>query len=71
MIQSLFADSVNIERPDGLQNNFDQTLRDVLFLVSKGYAVMWPETFQRSMGSDLSNAMDLARGGQFENIPAF
>lgn len=40
----------------------------MLFLVSKGYATLWPETFEQVMGSALSNAMDVARGGQFENI---
>ena len=34
-----------------------------------GYAAVYPEVFGEQIGSDLGNAMDIARGGQFTSIP--
>ena len=50
---------------------FDATLEEVLHLVTaKGYSVAYPNIFGEIQGSELANAMDLARGGQFNDIPS-
>ena len=48
---------------------FDITLEEVLHLVqSSGYSAAYPEAFNTSDGL-LAEAMDIARGGHFEQIP--
>jgi len=50
---------------------FDATIEEVLHLITHvGYAGVYPEVFGEAIGSTLANAMDVARGGQFETIPA-
>jgi hypothetical protein len=50
---------------------FDATLEEVLHLVTaKGYSIAYPSVFGETQGSELANAMDLARGGQFNDIPS-
>jgi hypothetical protein len=50
---------------------FDATFEEVLHLIThSGYAKVYPSVFGEYKGSELANAMDLARGGQFTIIPS-
>lgn len=57
--------------PNGAKNgNFDGTLEEVLHLITHtGYAREYPAVFGEKLGTSISSAMDLARGGQFTNVP--
>ncbi len=49
---------------------FDAAIEEVWHLVSHaGYANAYPSVFGENAGTTLSNAMDLARGGNFTSIP--
>lgn len=49
---------------------FDAALEEVIHLISHvGYAELYPEAFAERPGTLLGDAMDLARGGRFEEIP--
>ena len=49
---------------------FDATLEEVLHLVThSGYSMVYPSVFGEQQGSQIANAMDLARGGQYIEIP--
>ena len=49
---------------------FDAPLEEVWHIISHaGYASAYPEVFGEKAGTDLANAMDKARGGQFTSIP--
>ena len=58
--------------PNGrAEGRFDATYEEVLHLISdNGYVMVYPEAFGTEPGSILANAMDVARGGQFQNVPA-
>ena len=70
--QDCFADETH---PDGLPFNedadeFDATLEEVWHLISNGYVAVYPKAFGLEPdSSQLTAAMDVARGGQFERIP--
>ena len=50
---------------------FDATLEEVLHLITAvGYAHRNPEVFGTAAGSNIADAMDAARGGRFEQVPA-
>lgn len=50
---------------------FDATYEEVLHLIThSGYAKVYPSIFGEHQGSEIANAMDLARGGQYNNIPS-
>ncbi len=52
------------------QGVFDGALEEILHMVSDvGWGGAYPEVFGRVPGTDIANAMDLARGGQFMEIP--
>jgi len=49
---------------------FDASLEEVLHLIThEGYSVVYSDIFGESQGSDIADAMDIARGDYFENIP--
>jgi hypothetical protein len=58
--------------PEGSEaaGEFDATLEEVLHLVTVGMGEAYPNVFGDWTGTQLSMAMDLARGGHFERIPA-
>jgi len=69
-IQDLYAEET---LPDGssLANGFDATLEEVLHLISsRGYAAAYPAALGESSGSELCDAMDISRGGQFTSVPS-
>lgn len=50
---------------------FDATLEEVLHLIThSGFSQVYPSVFGEEKGSDIANAMDKARGGQFEDVPS-
>jgi hypothetical protein len=66
--QDLLVDEV---KPDGAESGeFDATLEEVLHLITHvGYAGVYPEIFGEKINSAIADAMDIARGGQFESMP--
>jgi len=49
---------------------FDASLEEVLHLITdEGYGVAYPEVFGRVPGTEISNALDKARGGRFMEVP--
>ena len=66
--QNLFADE--IFEGGSLGDNRDATLEEVLHLVTDlGWDEAFPDIWGERKGSSVANAMDLARGGYFENVP--
>ena len=50
---------------------FDATFEEVLHLIThSGYASVYPDVFGEFKSSSIADAMDLARGGQFDDIPS-
>jgi len=50
---------------------FDATFEEVLHLIThSGYSQVYPSVFGEQQGSEIANAMDLARGGQYISIPS-
>ena len=70
--QDLYASEVIVGDSEKITNGeFDASIEEVLHLISHvGYAGVYPSVFGESAGSVLGDAMDVARGGQFETIPA-
>lgn len=67
--QNLFADEIFENGSQG--DDRDATLEEVLHLVTDlGWDEAFPEVWGERKGSTLADAMDLARGGYFENIPS-
>ena len=55
----------------GKTGEFDATLEEVLHIINNaGHSYTYPQAFGQNVGSDLANAMDIARGGQFMTIPS-
>jgi len=55
---------------NGQIGQFDAALEEVLHIITHvGYADAYPTVFGEQAGSSLSDAMDVARGGQFTSIP--
>ena len=56
---------------NGRIGEFDAALEEVWHLINfSGHCLVYPEAFGLEVGSDLANAMDNARGGQFQSIPS-
>ena len=52
------------------QGQFDASLEEIWHIIShSGYSYAYPEVFGENPGTSLSNAMDIARGGFFIQIP--
>jgi len=52
------------------QGKFDAALEEILHMVTDhGWAGAYPDVFNRVPGTDMANAMDKARGGQFLQTP--
>ncbi|KZN30016.1 hypothetical protein N480_03470 [Pseudoalteromonas luteoviolacea S2607] len=65
--QPLFGDETI---PGNQGARFDATLEEVLHLITHvGYANVYPEIFGENVNSAIAAAMDIARGGRFEEIP--
>ena len=49
---------------------FDASIEEILHIItSVGYAGIYPKVFGERRGSELANAMDIARGGYFRTVP--
>jgi hypothetical protein len=70
--QDLGADETNpFWHSNGHIGEFDASLEEVWHLISHiGYAQVYPNIFGEHAGTSLSNAMDIARGGNFTSIPS-
>ena len=67
--QNLFADEIFESGSQG--EDRDATLEEALHLVTDlGWDEAFPEVWGERKGSTLADAMDLSRGGYFENVPA-
>jgi hypothetical protein len=66
-----YVDEIVPQRP--LSNQFDATVEEILHTISSvGYANAYPDAFgeEENSNSLLCQAMDVARGGHFVNIPS-
>lgn len=60
-----------IVSPNGTDGQFDATLEEVLHMVTQyGYSRVYTDELGESVGSNIANAMDTARGGQFLTTPS-
>ena len=65
-LQDLYAEEID----PGSRERFDATLEEVLHLVTfAGYCEAYPDQFGLKPGTDLTKAMDIARGGRFFEVP--
>ncbi|MCG8580077.1 MAG: hypothetical protein MI866_09180 [Bacteroidales bacterium] len=54
----------------GLTGRFDASIEEIWHIITHaGYTYAYPEVFGESAGTDIYNAMDIARGGRFTTIP--
>ena len=70
-VQDLYVEEINPNYVNSPSSQpFDATLEDVLHLIThNGYSKAYPEIFGEYPGTQISNYMDIARGGQFLNPP--
>ena len=63
-------ESIPIWHTNGQTGQFDAALEEVWHVITySGYSDAYPEIFGETPGSTLTNAMDIARGGNFTSIP--
>ena len=56
--------------PNAAEDVFDVTLEEILHpITGRGYALAYPEVFGTESGTAVAEALDLARGGHFEEVP--
>lgn len=56
---------------NGHTGRFDAAIEEVWHIITNaGHASAYPDVFGTTIGTSLSNAMDIARGGQFTSIPS-
>jgi hypothetical protein len=56
--------------PNAAEGVFDVTLEEILHpITGRGYALAYPEIFGTESGTAVAEALDLARGGHFEEVP--
>ena len=69
VFQDLYGDEIH---PSWNRNSpFDATLEEVLHLIThSGFSKVYPSVFGEQKGSEVANAMDKARGGQFDDVPS-
>ena len=69
VFQDLYGDEIH---PSWNRNSpFDATLEEVLHLITHtGFSKVYPSVFGEQKGSEIANAMDKARGGQFDDVPS-
>lgn len=61
----------NETHPEQSREAFDAALEEVLHLITHvGYSQVYPDIFGEDPGSLAANAMDIARGGRFTEIPS-
>ncbi len=67
-LQPLYGEEIV---PNGAaMGEFDASLEEIFHIISNtGYARAYPEIFGERPGTAIANAMDIARGGYFEDIP--
>jgi len=63
-------ETIPVWHTNGHTGQFDAALEEVWHIVTHaGYASAYPSVFGEGAGTSLSNAMDVARGGNFATIP--
>ena len=69
ILQDLYGEETH---PNGAAKGiFDGALEEILHLITHaGYAYAYPEVFGETSGTAVAKAMDIARGGHFEQVPS-
>jgi len=69
--QDLYGSETNPNFDQNTSNIFfDASLEEILHLITHGgYANAYPEIFGEKSGTAIAEAMDIARGGHFEEVP--
>ena len=66
--QGCHADETIIDQK--AEGRFDAALEEILHMITDhGWAGAYPDVFGRVPSTDIANAMDKARGGQFQEVP--
>jgi len=63
-------ETIPVWHTNGHAGTFDAALEEVWHIITNaGYAQVYPTVFGVNSGTELANAMDIARGGHFTTIP--